>query len=170
MLPQSVRVDFADLTDLSELISQATVVPGVFVRGSIRIDYSDAEIYVEAGDNIVPVNVFDTGGTLLTDDADGPDDTDPSIVTLAIDLPTTDRLVVTRGRVALLSIDFDLAVSHVVDTATNPATAVASPYLVAEVQPVDEKEIRVRGALVAVDVDAGTYDLRMRPWHLRTGD
>ena len=164
LLPQEVRVDFAALTDLSEIIGTATVVPGVYVGGSIRIDYSDAEIYVEAGGTNVPVEVSDREGTLLTDD------TPASIVDLDIRLPDTDRLFVTPGRVALLSVDFDLAASHVVDTTTNPATAVAAPYIVAEVRPVDEKEIRVRGALVDVDVDAGTYDIRIRPWHLHTGD
>jgi len=164
LLPQEVRVDFAQLTDLSEIIGTASVVPGVYVGGSIRIDYSDAEIYVEAGGNIVPVNVLDSDGTLLTDG------TPASVVDLDIRLPDTDRLVVTRGRAALLSVDFDLAASHIVDTTTNPASAVASPYIVAEVRPVDEKEIRVRGALVAVDVNAGTYDIRIRPWHLHNGD
>jgi hypothetical protein len=43
-------------------------------------------------------------------------------------------------------------------------------YLVAEIEPVDEKEIRVRGTLVDVDVDAGTYDIRLRPWLHRAGD
>ena len=164
LLPQQVRVDFAQLTDLSEIIGTASVVPGVYVGGTIRIDYSDAEIYVEAGGNILPVDVSDLDGTLLTDD------TPASIVDLDIRLPDTDRLVVTRGRTALLSVDFDLAASHVIDTTTNPATAVASPYIVAEVRPVDVKEIRVRGALVSVDVDAGTYDIRVRPWHLHNGD
>ena len=164
MLPQSVRLDFAQLTDLSEIIGAATVVPDVYVGGRIRVDYSDAEIYVEASGNIVPVNVYDGDGTLLTAD------TPASIVDLAIELPATGRLRVSRGAVALLSIDFDLAASHVVDISTNPATAVASPYIVAEVQPVDSKEIRVRGALVAVNVAQGTYDIRIRPWHLHDGN
>jgi hypothetical protein len=164
MLPQTVRLDFADLTDLSEIVGAATVVPGDYIGGSIRIDYSNAEIYVEAGGMIVPANVYDADGTLLTAD------TPASIVDLAIRLPNTDRLVVTRGRVALLSVDFDLAASHVVDTSTTPARAVAAPYIVAEARPVDEKEIRVRGALAGVDVAAGTYDIRIRPWHLHDGD
>ena len=164
MLPQSVRVDFAQLTELSELISSATVAPGDFVGGRIRIDYSDAEIYVEAGGEIVPTEVYDGDGKLLT--AATPD----SIVNVEITLPNRDHLIISRGRTALLSIDFDLTASHIVDTTTAPVSVVAQPYLVAEVQPVDQKEIRVRGALVDVDLDAGTYDIRLRPWHHRFGD
>lgn len=124
MLPQSARIDFAQLTDLSELVGAASLSPGTFIRGSIRLDYSDAEIYVESGDDIVPVNVYDSEGVLLTAD------TAASIVDVAIELPASDRLVVTRGAVALLSIDFDLEASHIVDTSTSTtmATAVASPY------------------------------------------
>ena len=164
MLPQSARIDFAQLTSLSELISTATVVPGDIVGGRIRIDYSDAEIYVEAGGDIVPAEVYDGAGTLLT--AATPN----SIVDVEITLPDREHLIVTRGRTALLSIDFDLTASHTVDTTTAPVSVVAQPYLVAEVQPVDEKEVRVRGALVDVDVAAGTYDIRVRPWLHRFGD
>jgi hypothetical protein len=163
-LPRSVRVDFAQLTSLTELINATTVVPGDFVGGHIRLDYSDAEIYVEAGGEIVPAQVYDADGTLLT--AVTPD----SVVDVEIRLPNSDRLIVTGGRTALLSIDFDLTASHVVDTTTSPVSVVAQPYLVAEVEPVDEKEIRVRGTLVDVDVDAGTYDIRLRPWLHRAGD
>jgi hypothetical protein len=38
------------------------------------------------------------------------------------------------------------------------------------VQPVTEKELRVRGSLVDVDVGASTYDIRVRPWHKHDGD
>jgi hypothetical protein len=108
--------------------------------------------------------VYDANGVLLTAA------TADSIVGLEISLPDRDRLIVTRGRTGLVSIDFDLTASHVVDTTTSPVSVVAQPYLVAEVEPVDEKEIRVRGSLVAVDVDAGTYDIRLRPWLHRVGD
>ena len=164
MLPQTARVDFAQLTTLSELVSRSNVVPGEFVGGRIRIDYSDAEIFVESGDALVPADVYDSDGLLLTD---GSAD---SIVDVEISLPASERLIVGQSRTALLSIDFDLTASHVVDTSTTPVTVVAQPYLVAEVEPVDRKETRARGALVDVDLDAGTYDIRLRPWLHRAGD
>jgi hypothetical protein len=79
-------------------------------------------------------------------------------------------LIVTAGRTAFLTIDFDLAASHEVDLSVTPARVTARPYLVAEVQPMTEKELRVRGALVDVDVAASSYDIRLRPWHDRDGD
>jgi len=164
MLPRTARVDFAQLTSLSELISTATVVPGEFVGGNIRIDYSDAEIFVESASDLVPANVYDSTGTLLT--AATPD----SVVDMEIRLPDRERLFVTRGRTAMLSIDFDLAASHIVDTSTDPVTVIAEPYLVAEVEPIDAKELRVRGVLLSVDTEAKSYDIRLRPWLHREGD
>jgi hypothetical protein len=157
-LPATARVDLADLTDLSELLSAATLAPGDIVGGTIRLDYSDAEIYVESGGAIVPAVAVDADGAPLT------------VVEVEIQLAAGNHLVVTRAGAALLSIDFDLAASHEVDLSTTPARVTARPYLVAEVSPLVEKEIRVRGALASVDPAAGTYDIRVRPGHRRDGD
>lgn len=157
-LPASTRIDFANLTELAELISAATLVPGDIVGGSIRIDYSNAEIFVEAGGDIVPVQVVDEDGSPL------------GIVDVDIRLDDRNHLVVRRGRVHFLSVDFDLAASHSVDTSADTVLAVARPFLVAEVVPVEDKELRVRGALVDVDLTTATYDIRVRPWFRRLGD
>lgn len=85
-LPVSTRVDFAQLTELSELLSAATLAPGDIVGGRIRLDYSNAEIYVEAGGQIVPAEIVDANGQALT------------TVDVDIRLADRDRLVVTRGR------------------------------------------------------------------------
>ncbi|MGD8339334.1 MAG: hypothetical protein PVH89_01050 [Gammaproteobacteria bacterium] len=163
-LAQPARVDFAQLTALSEVVATANLKPGEFVGGSIRIDYSDAEIFVERDGEIVAAEVYDSQGALLTT-------TDTSsVVDVDISLPASEHLVVLRNRTALFSIDFDLMASHVVDTTTTPVRVVAEPYLVAEVRPVDEKEIRVRGTLLDVDLDAGSYDIALRPWLHRLGD
>jgi hypothetical protein len=158
MLPAATRIDFAELTTLSELLSSALVAPGDIAGGSIRVDYSNAEIYVESGGGVVLAEAVDDTGTPL------------GVVDLDIQLDDRERLVITRGRTALLSIDFDLAASHEVDLNFAPARITTRPYLSAEVRPLDEKELRVRGPLIDVDTAAGTYDIRVRPWHRRDGD
>jgi len=85
-------------------------------------------------------------------------------------LSDRDQLTITRGRPALLTVDFDLDASHAVDIDPTPAVATAEPFIVAEVDPVDEKDIRVRGPLVGVDVDALTYTVALRPFYDRVGD
>jgi hypothetical protein len=73
-------------------------------------------------------------------------------------------LVITRARAALLALDFDLAASHDIDLGQSPPVVTTRPYIVAEIEPVTEKELRLRGALVATDTAAGSYTVDVRPW------
>ncbi len=152
VLPAATRIDFAQLTDLSDLLAVATLAPGDIVGGKIRLDYGTAEVDVEAGGEVVRARVIDSSGAPL------------GIAELDIELAERDRLVVTRGRAALLALDFDLAASHDVDLTQSPPVVTARPFVVAEVTPVEEKELRVRGALVSTDVGASTYTIDVRPW------
>jgi hypothetical protein len=157
-LPATTRIDFAELTELSEIFTAATLAPADFNGGTIRLNYADAEISFERDGNIVAATAVDENGDPL------------GVVDLEIRLDNREHLIVTAGRTEFLTIDFDLAASHEVDLSATPVLVTARPYLVAEVQPVAEKEIRVRGALVAVDVAASSYDIRVRPWHNHYGD
>ena len=157
-LPGTTRIDFAQLTDLADLLSVATMAPGEIVGGKIRLDYSTAEVFVEAGGEIVPAQVV------------GPDGQPLGVTEVDIRLADRNHLVVTRARAVLLSLDFDLHASHAVDITRTPAVVTAQPYIVAEVMPVEEKELRLRGALVDVDAAAGTYRVDVRPWHRRDGN
>ncbi len=158
VLPAATRIDFAQLTDLSDLLAVATLAPGDIVGGTIRLDYSNAEVFVEAGGQVTRANVVGATGQPL------------GVTELTIDLAAREHLVITRGRTALLALDFDLATSNAVDASQSPPVVTARPYLVAEVQPVTEKELRLRGALVATDVAAGTYTVDVRPWFRPDGN
>ncbi len=157
-LPRSTRIDFTDYVDVTELVSAATVPPATYVAGTITLDYADAEVHVEANGQAVEAVVTDADGNPLGE------------TTLEIVLSDRDRLVVVRGRPALLQLDFDLAASHAVDVDAVPATAVAEPFIVAEVLPVDEKEFRARGPLLEVDEQSSSYVVALRPFHDRAGD
>ncbi len=158
VLLATTRIDFSDYVDLTELVTAASVPPAVYVAGTISLDYSDAEIVVAAGEDSKAAIVTDFAGKPLVE------------VELKIMLPDRDRLTITRGRAALLQLDFDLEASHTVDTGPTPATAVADHYILAEVHPIDEKEFRVRGPLVAVNEADMSYQVAIRPFHARHGD
>ena len=157
-LPASTRVDFASYVDLTEFISARSIPPGTYVAGSIVLDYSNAELMVEAGGESKPATAVDTNGKALAQ------------TELKIVLADRNHLFVTRGRTSLLTVDFDLAASHAVDIAATPAIATSAPFIVAEVDPVDRKEIRVRGPLVSVSEDEMSYTVALRPFHDRRGD
>jgi len=157
-LPTKTRIDFANYVDLTEFVTAKTIPPGVYVAGSIRLDYRNAEILVEADGEA-------KAATIVDEDMVAVDETELRIV-----LPDRDRLLVSRGRLALLTIDFDLDASHSVDIAPTPALAMSAPFIVAEIDPIEEKEIRVRGPLVSVSEDAMSYTVALRPFHDRSGD
>ncbi|HEY6597737.1 MAG TPA: hypothetical protein VIZ30_00385 [Pseudomonadales bacterium] len=158
VLPATTRIDFAQLTDLSDLLSVATLAPGDIVGGKIRLDYGNAEIFVEQNGQVVRANAIGANGAPI------------GIVELDVQLAEREHLVVTRGRAALLALDFDLAASNDVDVAQSPPVVTARPYVVAEVEPVTDKELRLRGALVSTDTQAGTYTVDVRPWFRPDGN
>lgn len=157
-LPNKTRINFTDYVDLAELVTVANIPPAVYVSGTISLDYEDAEVYVEADGVSKEAVVKDLNGATLTQ------------TRLKIELSNRDHLVVTRGRPALLQLDFDLDASHSVDIDPIPAEAISEQFVIAEVAPVDEKEIRVRGPLVEVSADEMTYTVAIRPFHDRVGD
>jgi hypothetical protein len=157
-LPRSTRINFTDYVDLTELVSAAVIPPAVYVAGTIRLDYTNAEVFVESADKSKAAVVTDMHGNALAQ------------TELKIRLSNRNQLVVNKGRTALLQLDFDLAASHEVDITPTPAEAVSEQFIIAEVSPVDEKDIRVRGPLVGVSEDDMTYTVAIRPFHDRVGD
>lgn len=158
VLPQQTRINFTDYVDLTELVSAATVPPATYVSGIISLDYTDSEVFVESGDLSKAAIVTDADGTPLQQ------------VDLKIVLSNRDQLTVVRRRTALLQLDFDLEASHDVNIVPTPAIAVAEHFILAEVRPVDEKDIRVRGPLLAVNEAEMNYVIALRPFHDRAGD
>jgi len=158
VMPRATRINFSNYVDVAELVSAAVVPPGTYVSGTISLDYDDAEILVEAAGLSKPAVVTDLAGTKLGQ-------TDLKIV-----LSNRDQLRVNKRRAHLLQLDFDLAASHLVDIAPIPATAASEQFIIAEVHPVDEKDIRVRGPLVSVNEDQMSYTIAIRPFHDRVGD
>ena len=152
-LPVATRVDFAQLVELSEFVTATTIPNGAYVEGRIRLDYSNAAVTVEVGGQPVAARVVDASGQPL------------GAVDLQVRLDNRNHVMIAPGRPAFLQLDFDLAASHTVDITTTPATAVAEPFIVASVEPVDEKELRVRGPLVSVDTAASSYVIDVRPFH-----
>jgi len=158
VVPHKTRINFSDYVDVAELVTAATVPPAIYVAGTIHLDYTDAEVFVEDSDVAKEAVVTDSSGTPLGQ------------TELKIVLSNRDQLAVTKRRAHFLQLDFDLDASHEVDITPTPATAVAEQFIIAEVHPVDEKDIRVRGPLVEVSEDGMSYAIAIRPFHDRVGD
>ena len=64
-LPRKTRINFADYVDLTEIVSAQLIPPATYVAGTIRLDYSDAEVYVEADGESKDAVIKDTNGNVL---------------------------------------------------------------------------------------------------------
>ena len=158
VMPNATRVDFSQYVDLTEFISVATVPPGVYVAGTIRLDYTNAEIVVEDGDVAKDAIVVGTDGNPLGQ------------TELKVRLADRDQLFINRATTSLLTIDFDLDASHTVDLTQTPAVATAEPFIIAELDPVDTKEIRVRGLYMEANEAEKYYVVALRPFYDKVGD
>jgi hypothetical protein len=158
-LPLSPRVDFAQLTELTEFITAATIPSGVYTAATIRLDYSNADIQVEdATGNIVAAVARDASGNPIT------------VLDLKVRLDNRRGLVIAPGVPAHLTLDFNLAMTNSVDLVVSPPVVTVEPFLVAEVEPEAPKTHRVRGPLKSVNTAASSYEAFVRPFHVLRGE
>jgi len=159
-LPNQTRVDFAQYVDLTEFITAATIPNGIYVEGTLRLDYTNAAVTVERDGQPVAATVVGASGAPL------------GVVDVRVVLDNRNRLVVAPGRPALLTLDFNLAATNAVNLTPTPAIVTARPTLIASLEPVEQKELRLRGPLLSVDIAASTYTIDIRPFnhpHARHG-
>jgi hypothetical protein len=151
-LPVRTRVDFAQLIDLQEFVSAATIPNGTYVSGTLRLDYTNADIVVDVNGLPIQATAVDAAGAALT------------TVDLDIQLDSRRQLVIAANQAALLELDFDLLASNSVDVTKTPLQVVVQPFVVASVDVADSREARVRGPLTSVNTSTGNYRIDVRPF------
>ncbi len=170
VLPASARIDFAQYTDVTEILSVASVPVGVYTHALANLDFSAANIVTQdAEGNVLPAVAIDTQGDPLTQ------------VSVEISLSTFGEdqgFRLRPGTPARFTLDFDLDASNTVtiddagtpdDISDDSATTEVSAVWVAEPLLDTEREHRIRGLLQSVDSDAPSVTLAIRPFHLRAG-
>jgi Domain of unknown function (DUF4382) len=166
-VPVATQVDFAQLVNLSEIVSAAQIPAGRYVSASITLDYSGATIVVDNGTTgvtIAPANIIN-GATSVPLVAPN-----PTQVTLTLSLDADNQLVITPTTVANLALDFNLAASNAITpSAADPTTVTVDPVLTASLVPDTSKQIRVRGPLISVNSTASSYVIGVRPFYNSSG-
>jgi hypothetical protein len=166
-LPVTTQVDFAQLVNLSEIISADQIPAGNYVSAAITLDFSSATIVVDNGTTGVTIaagNVIN-GATSLPLAAPN-----PTQMTLTLQLGSHNQLIVTPHAIANLALDFNLAASNAIAPSnTSPTTVTVNPVLTAGLVPDTTKQIRVRGPLVSVDVSTNSYIINVRPFYNSSG-
>ena len=158
-VPLATRVDFSQLTEVTEFFNRATVPAGVYDQIELNLDFSDADIVVQdASGADLAATVLDASGTPVDE------------LTVEIELLENDRLLIGRGSPAALSLDFDLAASNVVDLGTSPPTVTVAPLLLATPELETDRTHRLRGLLIATQPDLDQFELAIRPFRHRDGE
>ena len=156
-LPATTAVDFVQLIDLSEILSARQIPAGEYVAAQVTVDYTKATIMVDDGTGAgVAVMPVDSTGAALGQ------------LQMMVQLDTKNDLKVNAATASRIAFDFNLRASNVVNLTAKTDTV--SPTLAASVVPVDNKQIRVRGEIAAVDTANGDYTINVDPFHDHDGD
>lgn len=151
-IPLSMRVDFAEYTDLTEFFTIKTLPQGVYTQVSLSLNFATADIQVEdASGNAQAASAVDNEGNALT------------TLDVAVQLPNDRPMVIRPGVPAGLTVDFDLAASNTL-LSFDPAVVEVSPLLVVSAGLDSDREHRARGTLESVDLDSGEITLTLQPF------
>ncbi|MEA3183114.1 MAG: hypothetical protein QOI59_6637 [Gammaproteobacteria bacterium] len=155
-LPSVTKVDFAQLVDLTEVISAGQIPAAEYVGATLTLDYTGANITADDGTGAaVALKPVDANGAALA-----------APVTVSVKLDNAHHLMITKGRTGRLAFDFNLAASNTVDLTASTVTV--SPTLVATVVPSDNKQVRVRGQFASASTTANDFVLNVQPFHDQT--
>ncbi|MGI9324653.1 MAG: DUF4382 domain-containing protein, partial [Pseudomonadales bacterium] len=158
-LPLTTRIDFTELTEITEFLTLATVPAGTYESVSMTLDFSTAEVVVQD----------DSGAAVeaVLQDASG---AEPGITEVRLQLSGSDVIRIRPGVPAAFSLDFDLDASNEIDLSVVPAVVTVEPWLLATPELEADRAHRGRGLLAAVDTQASTITLKIRPFRHRTGE
>jgi hypothetical protein len=138
VLPAQMTVDFAKLVDLSDVVGAPTATKGTYTTAVVTLDYSAAQIVYDDGSlNGVALTPVSASGQALGQ------------VSLTVNLDPSDPFRITAKEAVRLALVFNLAASNVVDLAAKTVTV--TPLMAVSSMPVDAKQVRIRGPLLAVD-------------------
>jgi hypothetical protein len=165
-VPVTTQVDFAQLVNLSEIISADQIPAGDYVSAAMTLDFASATIVVDNGTTGVTI----AAGSVINGATSMPlAAPNPTQMTLTLDL-SRNNFVVTERAIANLALDFNLAASNTIAPSdTNPMTVTVNPVLTASLVPDATKQIRVRGPLVSVDAGTGSFIINVRPFFNSSG-
>jgi hypothetical protein len=165
IVPNTTQVDFAQLVDLSELVSAAEIPIGKYVSASMTLDYAGATIIVDGSSGPVPITTIINGANSMP--LASPNQTQ---VTLTLMLDPNNPFVVTPNAAANLALDFNLAASNsITPSLTAPTTVTVNPVLTASLVPDTTRQTRVRGTFVSASTSASDFIINIRPFNNVSG-
>jgi len=152
-IPATTKVDFAQLVDLSEVLTAGQIPVADYVSAKLTIDYANSQITADDGTgHPVTLSPVDASGAPIT-----------GTLTVTVQLDNAHHLHITAGQIARLALDFNLGVSNTVDMTADTVTV--APTLVASVAPSDVTPLRARGSLASVSTSGEDFVINVMPFH-----
>ena len=151
VLPAPVSVDLTQLTDISEILSAATVKKGTYTSVTVTLDYSNAVIVADDGT---------LGGVALT--AQNVNAESLGKVTLTLDFDPANTLGISRKSTSQFALDFRMSASNTVDLTAHTVTV--TPVMIASALAIDSKTLRLRGPLAGADTTNSDYTANIEPF------
>src|SRR5438105_2820364 len=165
-LPAPSKVDFAQLADLSEVISARQVSAGTYTGVSMTVGFGGATIVIDNGAGGLTVRAANivngaTNGALISPN---------NRLGLTLELLSNASLVISDHGISSVALDFNLSASNTiapasVTSSTSAVTVTVQPMLSASLAPDANKPVRVRGKLLSVDTSASWYTVNVRPFN-----
>ncbi len=159
VLPSSTRVNFAQYTDITEIMVAAKVLVGNYKSVTLTLDYSDADIWVKtAVGDLVKVdvsNIIDENGVVITQ------------VDVTVDLDPENLLIIDPYIPVHLQLDFDLELTSsplFLDSEGSVSVSV-DPYVSVEVDIAGYKIHRLRGLLSEVTPEDSLFKVTIQPFY-----
>jgi hypothetical protein len=155
-LPLSTTVDFAQYVELSELLTIATVPSGAYQSVQLNLDYSNANVVVQAEDgSLLNAELVDSDGNELTQ------------LAVTIELSSASRFVIAPGIPAQVTLDLDLDASNEVVIENGQAIVTVEPILLADTLFETPKPFRLRGLLNEVATEEEVISIDLLPFRHR---
>jgi hypothetical protein len=157
-------VDLTQVHNIAELWSSGSIPDGTYTAATVTMDYTPV---ASGGTSVISVMVNGQPQAATVLDAQTQIAPTTYAITTNFDpanLPTITPTFASTSAV-LLSLDFNLAASGVIDLTTSPATFHVKPYVTIGMKADNTKLIRIRGPLINSSVDVNTYTVYIRPFY-----
>ncbi len=151
ILPAGTTVDFVNLLNFSEVLGAVGVAKGSYTSAVMTLDYSNSQIVYDDGSlegvTLTPLNASGAPAGQIS-------------VTATLDTTTPFKIALKQS--AALAIVFDMGASNLVNLTNKTVTV--TPLVGASANPIDDKQVRIRGPIKGVNATNSTFTSGVEPF------
>ena len=151
ILPAGTTVDFVNLLNFSEVLGAVGVAKGSYTSAVMTLDYTNSQIVYDDGSlegvALTPLNASGAPAGQIS-------------VTATLDTTTPFKIALKQS--AALAIVFDLGASNLVNLTNKTVTV--TPLVGASANPIDGKQVRIRGPIKGVNATNLSFTSGVKPF------